>query len=82
MKSPKRAKSRIVKRSVSIDGRKTSVSLEPQFYEALKEIAKERGMDLQDLIARIEAKRRKGSNLSSAIRVFVLEHYGSRFPKA
>ena len=82
MKSPKRAKSTIMKRSVSIDGHKTSVSLEPQFYEALKEIAKERGVDVQDLIARIEAKRRKASNLSSAIRVFVVEHYGARRPRA
>ena len=70
MKSPKRAKSRIVKRSVRIDGRLSSVSLENQFWDALKEIAKERGATLQDLVATIKAEQRKG-NLSSAIRVFV-----------
>jgi predicted DNA-binding ribbon-helix-helix protein len=73
MKSPKRAKSRIVKRSVRIDGHLTSVSLENQFWDALKEIAKERGAILRDLVATIKVERRKG-NLSSAIRVFVIEY--------
>jgi predicted DNA-binding ribbon-helix-helix protein len=81
MKSPKPTKSPVVKRSVRIDGRNTSVSLEDQFWEALKEIAKERGMALQDLVAAIKAERRKGG-LSSAIRVFVIEHYGARTPRA
>jgi predicted DNA-binding ribbon-helix-helix protein len=81
MKSPKRAKSRIVKRSVRIDGHLTSVSLENQFWDALREIAKERGATLQDLVATIKAERRKG-NLSSAIRVFVVEHYGASSPSS
>ena len=81
MKSPKRAKSRIVKRSVRIDGHLTSVSLEKQFWDALTEIAKERGTSRQDLVATIKAERRKG-NLSSAIRVFVIEYYGARLPSA
>jgi predicted DNA-binding ribbon-helix-helix protein len=70
-----------VKRSIRIDGHLTSVSLELQFFEALKEIANERGTNLQDLVATIKAERRKG-NLSSAIRVFVIEHYGARLPSA
>jgi predicted DNA-binding ribbon-helix-helix protein len=81
MKSAKPTKSRIVKRSVRIDGHLTSVSLENQFWEALKEIANERGAALRDLVAIIKAERRKG-NLSSAIRVFVIEHYGARTPRA
>ena len=80
MKSPKPAKSPVVKRSVRIDGRNTSVSLEDQFWDALKEIAKERGATLQDLVATIKAERNTGG-LSSAIRVFVLEHYEARLPR-
>jgi predicted DNA-binding ribbon-helix-helix protein len=81
MKSPNRSKSRIVKRSIRIDDHLTSISLEHQFFEALKEIANERGTNLQDLAAKIKAERRTG-NLSSAIRVFVLEYYEARLPKA
>jgi predicted DNA-binding ribbon-helix-helix protein len=74
MKSRKRPKSPVVKRSVKIGGHGTSVSLEDQFWDALKEIAKERGVALKDIVGSIKAERRKG-NLSSAIRVFVVEHY-------
>jgi len=81
MKSAKLAKSRIVKRSIRIDGHLTSVSLELQFFEALKDIANERGTNVQDLVAKIKAERCKG-NLSSAIRVFVIEHYGARWARA
>jgi predicted DNA-binding ribbon-helix-helix protein len=70
-----------VKRSIRIDGHLTSISLEHQFFEALKEIATERGTDLQGLVATIKAERRPG-NLSSAIRVFVIEHYGARWLRA
>jgi predicted DNA-binding ribbon-helix-helix protein len=76
-----RAKSTIVKRSIRIDGHLTSVSLEGQFWKALKEIAKERGVSLQGLVATIKAQGRKG-NLSSAIRVFIIEHYGAHPPHA
>ena len=81
MKFPKRAKSPVVKRSIRIDGHNTSVSLEEQFCAALKEIAKERGTSMQDLIGSIKAERRMGG-LSSAIRVFVVEYYGARRPSA
>jgi predicted DNA-binding ribbon-helix-helix protein len=80
MKSPKRAKSLVVKRSISIAGHKTSLSIEDRFWEALKDIAKERGTTLGGLAAAIKADRREG-NLSSAIRVFVIEHYEARTPR-
>jgi predicted DNA-binding ribbon-helix-helix protein len=73
MKSP-RAKSSIVKRTVVVAGRKTGVSLEPQFWEALREIATERGTSLPRLITSIKGHRRK-PNLSSAIRLYVLGYY-------
>jgi predicted DNA-binding ribbon-helix-helix protein len=63
-----------LKRSVVVAGRKTSVSLEGEFWKALKEIAARRNMTLSDLIATIEAKHRHG-NLSSGIRLFVLNFY-------
>jgi predicted DNA-binding ribbon-helix-helix protein len=81
MKTPKLAKSQVVKRSVRIDGHLTSVSLENQFWDALKQIAKERGTTLKDLVASIEAEPHTGG-LSSAIRVFVIEHYEARSPSA
>jgi predicted DNA-binding ribbon-helix-helix protein len=67
-------KSPVVKRSLSVRGRKTSVSLEDPFWRALKEIAAERHMTVSDLAAMIDAERRD-SNLSSAIRMFVLDFY-------
>jgi predicted DNA-binding ribbon-helix-helix protein len=81
MKSPKRPKSPVVKRSIEIVGHQTSISLEDQFWEALKQIAKERGTTLKDLVASIEAEPHTGG-LSSAIRVFVIEHYEARLPGA
>ena len=80
MKSRKLAKSRVVKRSITIKGRASSVTLEDQFWEALKEIAKERGMTLVDLVTSIKAESERG-NLSSACRLFVLRHYRDRSAK-
>lgn len=65
-----RAGSEIRKRSVSIAGHRTSVSVEEAFWVALKEIARARATSLDRLISEID-ERREG-NLSSAIRVFVL----------
>ena len=67
-------KSPVVKRSIVIAGHKTSVSLEDAFWKGLKEIAASRGLTLSDLVASIDSDRRHG-NLSSAIRLFVLDHY-------
>ncbi len=67
-------KSPVVKRSIVIAGHKTSVSLEDAFWKGLKEIAGERDITLSDLVAAIDSERKHG-NLSSAIRLFVLNHY-------
>jgi predicted DNA-binding ribbon-helix-helix protein len=67
-------KSAIVKRSVVIAGRKTSVSLEDAFWEGLKKIAGKRDTSLSDLLAAIDSGRQH-DNLSSAIRLFVLDFY-------
>jgi predicted DNA-binding ribbon-helix-helix protein len=66
--------STVVKRSIVIAGHPTSISLEDDFWKALKDIAKQRGETLSDAVAAIDQTRR-GGNLSSAIRVFVLDHY-------
>jgi predicted DNA-binding ribbon-helix-helix protein len=66
--------STVVKRSIVIAGHRTSISLEDSFWTALKQIAKQRGETLSDIVAAIDDRRRDG-NLSSAIRVFVLDHY-------
>lgn len=63
------------KRSVSINGHSTSVTLEDAFWAALKEISEVRRLSMSAIIADID--RRQPENLSSAIRVFVLEHYKS-----
>src|SRR5215471_15247215 len=67
-------KSLIIKRSITLGGRKTSISLEDAFWCALKEIAGGRDVTLSDLIAIIDADRQH-NNLSSAIRQFVLSFY-------
>jgi predicted DNA-binding ribbon-helix-helix protein len=67
-------KSVVVKRSIVIAGHKTSVSLEDAFWNGLKAIANVRKMSLSDLIASIDTQRQH-ANLSSAIRLFVLDFY-------
>jgi predicted DNA-binding ribbon-helix-helix protein len=67
-------KSRIVKRSIVVNGHKTSVSLEDEFWSALKVIAGRRLMNLSDLVTAIDGQRQHG-NLSSAVRLFVLDFY-------
>jgi len=67
-------KSLVVKRSVVIAGHKTSVSIEEAFWKSMKEIAGDRTMGLSDLITAIDCER-DYRNLSSVIRLFVLEVY-------
>ena len=62
----------IVKRSIVIGGHKTSVSLENAFWQGLKEIASGQHITLSDMVAGIDRSRQQ-SNLSSAIRLFVLD---------
>ncbi len=73
-------KSPVVKRSIVIAGHKTSVSLEDAFWKGLKEIADAREMTLCELVASIDTDRKHG-NLSSAIRLFVLDHFRSQLPQ-
>jgi predicted DNA-binding ribbon-helix-helix protein len=72
-------KSPVVKRSIVIAGHKTSVSLEDAFWKSLKEIAGSREITLSDLVASIDTRRHDG-NLSSAIRLFVLDYYRAQIP--
>ena len=74
-------KSAIVKRSIIIDGHKTSVSLEAPFWSDLTEIAHAQEATLSELVAKIDQTRQQG-NLSSAIRLYVLEHIRRRDPKS
>ena len=67
-------KSPVVKRSIVVAGHKTSVSLEDAFWQGLKEIADEKDLTLSELVATIDTGRNRG-NLSSAIRLFVLDYY-------
>ena len=60
-----------VKRSVRIAGHPTSVSLEPEFWDALRKIAAARALSINNLVAEIDAGR--NTNLSSALRVYVLK---------
>jgi predicted DNA-binding ribbon-helix-helix protein len=62
-----------VKRSILINGQRTSISLEEAFWNTLKDIAHERRVTLSHLVASIDDDRQ--SNLSSSIRLFVLEFY-------
>ena len=64
------------KRSVEIDGHRTSVSIEAPFWDALREIAEQRRQSINQLIAAIDKDR--SGNLSSAIRVYVLRAMQSR----
>jgi len=66
-------KSPVVKRSMVIAGRKTSVSLEDTFWKGLKEIAKGRRLPLSAVVVEINHSRR--GNLSSSIRTFVFDHF-------
>jgi predicted DNA-binding ribbon-helix-helix protein len=70
-------KSPVVKRSIVVAGHKTSVSLEQAFWDGMKEIAAQRDLTVSDLVGRIDTSRTQG-NLSSAIRLFVLDHYRTR----
>jgi predicted DNA-binding ribbon-helix-helix protein len=67
-------KSPVVKRSIVVGGHKTSVSLEEAFWNSMKEISAERAVTLSELVGEIDTNRHQG-NLSSAIRLFVLDHF-------
>ena len=62
-----------LKRSLTLRGHRTSVSLEEPFWRALQGIAREGGRSVNDLAAEVDAARPPGTGLASALRVFVLE---------
>jgi predicted DNA-binding ribbon-helix-helix protein len=82
-------KSPVVKRSIVIAGHKTSVSLEDAFWKGLKKIAGRRNLTVSEMVAAIDSERTQG-NLSSALRLFVLDQYrvqiameaGTNLPKS
>ncbi len=63
----------IKKRSLSIRGHRTSVSMEDAFWDALVDCSKRAGLSQAEMVARIDAERAPDENLSSAIRVFLLK---------
>ena len=67
-------KSRVMKRSIILSGHKTSVSLEEAFWVGLKGIAKSKGKSVAELITSVDLGR-DYNNLSSALRLFVLDYY-------
>jgi predicted DNA-binding ribbon-helix-helix protein len=67
-------KSLVVQQSVDINGHHSSVSLEAAFWNALKEIAVAQNISVNGLVSKIDGER-EAANLSSAIRLFVLDHY-------
>ena len=74
-------KSSVGKHSIVLAGHKTSISLEEAFWIGLKEISGHRDMTLSELINEINGNRQRG-NLSSAIRLFVLDYFKNRVADA
>ena len=70
--------SRPVKRSLTLKGHRTSVSLEDEFWAAFRDIAKAEGRAINDLAAEIDAARGTETGLASAIRLFVLRQLSRR----
>ena len=69
---------RPVKRSLTLRGHRTSVSLEDEFWQVFREIARSDGKTINELAAEIDAERGTEAGLASAIRVFVLRRMSAR----
>ncbi|MBO9472246.1 ribbon-helix-helix domain-containing protein [Shimia sp. R10_1] len=67
--------SRPQKRSLTLRGHRTSVSLEDEFWRAFRDIAEEKSIPINELAAQIDAARDLDAGLATAIRLFVLRHY-------
>lgn len=67
-----------IKRSVTIAGHRTSISLERPFWDALKEIACSVDVSVNELVRRIDAGRDSDGNLSGAVRVYILAHFKNK----
>jgi len=66
---------RPIKHSLTLQGHRTSVTLEAEFWQAFRTIADEKGIALNALAAEVDAGRAPETGLASAIRVYVLRHY-------
>ncbi|MFU8882051.1 MAG: ribbon-helix-helix domain-containing protein [Rhodobacterales bacterium] len=66
---------RPVKHSLTLRGHRTSVTLEPAFWQAFRNIAEQKRLSINALAAKIDATREPDTGLASAIRVFVLQYY-------
>lgn len=64
-----------VKHSLTLRGHRTSVTLEPEFWQAFQKIAADQNLAINALAARIDAARPPQTGLASAIRVYVLEYF-------
>ncbi|NRB04655.1 MAG: ribbon-helix-helix domain-containing protein [Rhodobacteraceae bacterium] len=60
------------KHSLTLQGHRTSISLEPEFWQAFRDIAREKGMPLNALASEIDVSRQGDIGLASAIRLYVL----------
>ena len=69
---------RPVKHSLTLQGHRTSVSLEDEFWRAFREISEEKGLPINALAAEIDANRAPDTGLGTAIRVYVLNHYRAK----
>jgi predicted DNA-binding ribbon-helix-helix protein len=76
-KSCRNPRSPVLKRAIRLAGNKTSISLENQFWDGLHEIARNENIRLYTLIERIDTNRTR-HNLSSAVRLFVLDYFKTR----
>ncbi len=70
------------KRSITIDGHRTSIALEDAFWDELMTIARERGLSLAGLVAEIDKARGGPGNLSSAMRIYVLKALRRKISRA
>lgn len=71
----------IVKKSINLSGHLTSISLEPEFWSALKDISERESSSIRSLVQKVDHDRINSDsiyNLSSAIRVFILSYYKER----
>ena len=67
-----------IKRSVTIAGHRTSISIEKPFWDGLKELACSQKVSVNELVRRIDAGRGGEGNLSSAVRIYVFENFRDR----
>jgi predicted DNA-binding ribbon-helix-helix protein len=68
----------VTKRSITVAGHRTSISIEEPFWDALAEIAKSRNLSVAALVGEIDRDRSPSMNLSAAIRVYILSWYRRR----